>query len=366
MNLYKRSRISSLKLSKTGILSNKKPMDPETDRRGARENYYRIAIACLSFLLLFLLISEARSPSSSIGSFLNDYKLLNPSVAIVDKKNLIVDFQDLRNSLRMKYENRNDFEVAIYFEYLPTGANITVNNDARIWPASLIKIPVAMAAVKKVEKGEWKKDQLITLLEEDKNRAFGELYKTPTGTAFPLNRILHESLVNSDNTAHFMLLRSLSVDELEDVYKHVGLEDVLNEIRHLPAEQQGDNRITAKRYTVFFRSLYNATYLNPEYSEWFLELLKNAPKQLLSQGMPEDTLFVHKTGIRTGEKVWADAGIVYVPGRPYLVTVMVQQKTEGSPKEKEAVHLFKEISEEIYGYVSKAFLEDSSSGPGVR
>lgn len=320
-----------------------------------REIHYRIAIGILGLFAVSLAVAYANASTSSVEKFLSTYKLLNPSAALIDKRNLIVDFQDLRNSLRGKYENRKDYTIAIYFEYIPTGANITVNNDARIWPASLIKIPVAMAIAKKLEKGVWQKTNELVILDEDKDNEFGELYKQPTGTTLPIERVMYESLVNSDNTAHFMLLRNLDASELEDVYTHIGLDDVIDALKRSPKEEEQDNRITAKRYTIFFRSLYNATYLNPDYSEWFLGILKNAPKEFLNLGLPEDILFVHKTGIRIDEKVWADSGIVYIPGRPYLVTVMIQRKAEGMPDEQEIKSLFKEISEEIYHYVSKAY-----------
>lgn len=320
-----------------------------------KEQGYLVVIAILVVVLVITLFFYRKAVNSTIGHFLSTYNLLNPSAALIDKRNLIVDFQGLRNSLRAKYENNKDYTIAIYFEYIPTGANITVNNDARIWPASLIKIPVAMAIVKKLEKGDWKPENELVILDEDKDSEFGNLYQEPTGTTLTIEETVRESIVNSDNTAHFMLLRNLESEELEDVYTHIGLDDVIDTLKKSPKAEELDNRITAKRYTIFFRSLYNATYLNPEYSQWFLNILREAPREYGSKGLPEDVLFVHKTGIRTDEKVWADSGIVYTPGRPYLVTVMIQKKSEGMPEVSEIESLFKEISEEIYNYVTKAY-----------
>lgn len=83
-------------------------------------------------------------------------------------------------------------------------------------------------------------------------------------------------------------------------------------------------------------------------------MLKHAPKEFLSSGLPEDVIFVHKTGTRIDELVRADSGIVYVPGRPYLLTVMIQKKKGGTINEQEVNKIFKSISEEIYTYVVKA------------
>lgn len=280
------------------------------------------------------------------------YPFLNPALSVLDKRNLIVDFQGLRQKLTTTYENRSDYTISVYFEYLPTGANISTNKDERMWPASLIKIPIAMAVMKKVQDGKWKLDNELVILEEDKDSEYGELYKLPAGTTISIKKLLEESLINSDNTAHFVLLRNLEGSELEEVYVHLGMDDIINALKKNKSDDETDNRMTAKRYSIFFRSLYNATFLDQKHSELFLSILEKAPNDFLSQGIPSDIPFVHKTGIRIDERVMADSGVVYVPGRPYILTVMIEQKKEGELDQEEIAKIFKEISEAAYHYVS--------------
>lgn len=309
-----------------------------------------LIVALLLIIIIFLIVFGERATSVSGGR--SDY--LNPSLRILDKRNLIVDFQELREKLQ-RYETRGDYTVSVYFEYLPTGANIAVHKDEKIWPASLIKIPVAMAALKKVEEGKWKLDNELVILGQDKDSEFGDMYKLPTGTSMTIKKFLEESLVNSDNTAHFVLLRNLEGEELEDVFVHLGMDEVIDSLkRDNKNESDVDNRITAKRYSVFFRSLYNSTYFTHENSEMFLEILSGAPDEYLSAGLPSDIPFVHKTGIRIDERVMADSGIVYVPGRPYVLTVMIAQNKEGALDQEEIKKMFEDISREVYYYVSYA------------
>lgn len=285
----------------------------------------------------------------------NEGSFLNPALAVLDKKNLIVDFQGLRDILTTKYEKRSDYTVSIYFEYFPTGANIAIHKDEKIWPASLIKIPVAMAIMKKVNDKKWKLSNELVILDQDKDRDYGVLYQKPSGTTLTVQQFLEESLVNSDNTAHFVLLRNLDASELEDVYIHLGMDDIIDALKKSPTKkQEEDNRMTAKRYSIFFRSLYNATFLDQKHSQLFLNILSNAPRDLLGSGLPSSIPFVHKTGIRVDESVRADSGIVYVPGRPYILTVMIQKKEKEQPNEEEIKKIFKEISEEVYTYVTQA------------
>lgn len=323
------------------------------------KNLVQKYIVVISFIMLgAALIYIGRDEVMKLLRVTNlpSYEYLNPSVTLIEKENLLVNFESLRQYLNKEYGIRDDYLVSIYFEYLPTGANINVNRDERIWPASLIKIPVAMAAMKKVEDKQWKLTNELVILDDDKDTEFGELYKQPSGTTLTVQKTLEESLINSDNTAHFMLLRNISASEIEETYRHLGMDDIIDALKKSPNGQETDNRMTAKRYTIFFRSLYNATYLSPEYSELFLDILRQAPKEHLSFGIPSSVSFVHKTGIRVDEQVWADSGIVYVPGRPYLVTVMVQKKNIKekitSEVTKEVEQIFDDISEEIYTYVT--------------
>jgi beta-lactamase class A len=283
----------------------------------------------------------------------NPFPLLDSAASQVRQNDLLVRFLPLRQKLVAEYTNNPDFNIGLYFEYLPTGSNISVNNDMAMWPASLIKIPVAMAALKKVEKGDWKLENELVILDEDKDSSFGALYKQPTGTPMTIDALLHATLVDSDNTAHFVLLRNLESSELEDVFSHLGLDDVLKTFKNSPNSQTEDNRMTAKTYSVFFRSLFNATYLSPENSERFLSYLTNSGHEYARMGLPLGTTFAHKTGIREDEGVWADSGIVYVPRRPYLLTIMLQKRDPKSTiTEADAAALFKTISSEVYSYVT--------------
>ncbi|KKQ50968.1 MAG: Beta-lactamase [Parcubacteria group bacterium GW2011_GWD2_38_11] len=310
-----------------------------------------VLIAVVSICNVAWMYQNGTSAKYEIAS---KYEFLNPAAMLVDKHDSIVNFQSLRESLQKKYETRDDFLISLYFEYLPTGSNVSINKDEEIWPASLIKIPVAMAAMKKVSDGKWKLSNELVILDEDKDSDFGTMYQLPTGTTMTVETLLKKSLVDSDNTAHFVLLRNLDGGEIEDVYVHLGLDDIIDVIKKTPQGAEVDNRMTAKRYSVFFRSLYNATFLDFEHSQFFMNILKEAPKEYVSLGIPDSVKFVHKTGIRTGDNVRADAGIVYIPNRPYLLTVMLQKKNHIPVEDGEVEKIFEEMSKEIYEYVAQA------------
>ncbi|MDD5463524.1 MAG: class A beta-lactamase-related serine hydrolase [Candidatus Moranbacteria bacterium] len=333
-------------------------MDKKKNKKGILElirGNKKIIVLFLMVVLLVINISVWIHQENVYGKYHSGskYNFLDPSSILINSEDLIVNFQPLRESLTAKYEQNNEYVISLYFEYLPTGANISINKDEKIWPASLIKIPVAMAIMKKIQEGKWKKENELVILDEDKDNSYGTMYQKSSGTPMTIMDLLRESLVNSDNTAHLVLLRNLEGEEIEDIYNHLGLDDIIEGAKKGSDESSMDNRITAKRYSVFFRSLYNSTYLLPEYSQLFLNILKDAPRDLLGGGIPSNVSFVHKTGIRIDDGVRADAGIVYIPNRPYLLTVMVQKKDGTTIVEDEVSNLLKNISGEIYNYVSK-------------
>lgn len=94
-------------------------------------------------------------------------------------RDLLTTVQPVREELNQIFEEQGLSYTSLYFEYLNTGANISVNQDVRILPASLIKVPLAMAVMKKVEKGDWKLYNQLILTKEDRDNEWGDVYKYP-------------------------------------------------------------------------------------------------------------------------------------------------------------------------------------------
>lgn len=265
----------------------------------------------------------------------NNYNFLDPARKLVDKKDLMINVQPLRDYLNNKYEA--DPGISVYFEYLSTGANIAINKDADFFPASLLKVPVAIAAAKKIEKGDWKWDNKLVLMATDKDEKFGDLYKQPTGSIFTIDELVRRSLSDSDNTANLILLRNLELSEINDVYAHMGLEGFL----------ETDGSISAKKYSVILRTLYISSYLSDENSQKLLSYLAAKTfMEYLGSALPENIIFSHKIGIDTEKKIYLDSGIVYMPNRPYILVVMTKSKTEQQAKD-----IMKDISDKVFNYV---------------
>lgn len=293
-------------------------------------------LVILSTALFWTYFFHIPQKLSKAGEDINPkYELLNPARKFVKQENLIVNFQPLRDELKKFEGNKN---ISIYFEYLNTGANISVNKDAEFWPASLLKVPVAMAVAKKVERGEWRWDNKLVLMASDKDEKFGTLYNEPTGSTYTIEELVKRVLVDSDNTANFILVRNLEESEIIGVYDHIGLKDFF----------YASGSIGAKKYSVIFRALYNSSYLSEQNSQKLLGYLSQTQfKNYIQNALPQDVIFSHKIGEDIEKGVYLDSGIVYLKNRPYVLTVMINLKDE-----TEAEGMMKEISGHVYEYVN--------------
>jgi beta-lactamase class A len=235
--------------------------------------------------------------------------------------------------------------LSIYFEVFTTGANISVNPDLRIWPASLAKLPLAMVVMKKIEEGSMKEDTLLEFTKADQDPTDTSGMDQRIGNKFPVKLLVENLLYYSSNPAYFMLKREVTDNELSGIVNAVGLEELFTP----------DGKVSSKEYSRLFRSLYVASYLNQENSQMLLSYMQKSTNEgYLKTGIPEDVPFAHKWGQNLFYNVHSDAGIVYAEKRPYLISVMIEAKDEkNSTATIYSQQLMKEISEKVYKYVKE-------------
>lgn len=290
-----------------------------------------------------------------VGSFVskekvkNNFPLIDMSRNFIPQSDFITNLQPLREKLKEISLEYSKDDVSIYIEFFNTGANISINPDTYIWPASLTKVPVGIVALKKVQDGEWDLDSELVLMSEDVDAGSGDSYSMIAneiiGTRFTIEELLRSLLEDSDNTAYHMLYRNISTNELLDFLGAIGLEDLID----------NKNQMSAKEYSRIFRSLYTASYLDRKHSQLFLEILNESKfTAFLRNSIPEEVPFPHKYGEHAIVNTYSDSGIVYLPNRPYIITVMVRGDIKGdSDKEqRKAADFMNRVSSETYNYLA--------------
>lgn len=286
------------------------------------------------------------SPQTSVDKLA--YSLLDPMRAVQPQEDFIVVFRPLRLKLEELVEKwaKQGIVVAIQMEYLNTGSYLSINQNYRMLPASLTKVPVSMMVLRRIEQGTLNFDQILEIKEEDRDSKWGEMYKLPVGTKLSLREVVEKSLIESDNTAHKMLYRLVGVEEAQDMSQELNLEDLFDK----------EGKISAREYAKLLRSLYTSSYLTPEHSQLLLDLMtRDQVVKFLIRGLGSEVKYAHKFGESSAIYSYLDAGIVYVPNRPYVLVVMVHDEAGKVRMSRELAgeEIFEKVAKLTYDYISR-------------
>lgn len=215
--------------------------------------------------------------------------------------------------------------ASVYYRDLNNGPWFGINQDTTFSAASLLKVPVLIGYFRLARANpQFLKE---TVVYDPKVHFIPNMTPTliiPTpmtpGRAYTVLELLERMITMSDNNAAAMLLY------------HKPEFDVVAELKNMGIPVQVKNEdawITVRGYSSMFRILYNSTYLEPDQSDLALQILTASKfSQGLDSGIDAPHPIAHKFGERTiGDlRQFHDCGIVYYPGRPYLLCVMTRGK----------------------------------------
>jgi beta-lactamase class A len=304
--------------------------------------YFRIGIiivAVVSVIANGILVFELLQPDGAIR-LRQKYSLLAPRILTEAPTDTLINFLPLRSTLR-EYVTPFADKFAFYFEYLPTGTSIGVNEKLDFTAASLIKVPTVMAYYRQMEKRGFSIDgQSVKLEQQYIDKGSGTLWKRGVGAIVTLNEAVRLALVESDNTATFVIASVLDQTSFDEVYEGLDINFV----------KIGANiNISPKSYTSVLKALYFSAILSKDHSQEILSMLtKTSFSDKLVAGIPQGITVAHKIGIVSNQDVFHDCGIVYVPSRPYILC-MFSQAPEDVTRER-----MRNISRMVYEYVVSA------------
>jgi beta-lactamase class A len=237
--------------------------------------------------------------------------------------------------------------ISVYLRLMNNGPWIGINEDAFYSPASLLKVPLLIAVLKRAETEDTLLKQRILYdkpLETELSSDFIGSKSLKVGSTYTVDELLEYMIIYSDNNARLILMNLVGDQCLLNVESDLGV--------NLSNKDLSIDFISVKEYSSFFRILYNASYLNRNMSEKALELLSRVQfNEGIPKKLPKDIKISHKFGERAfGDsdiKQLHDCGIVYVPGNPYLLCIMTKG-TDFDP----LIKIISDISEIVYKNVS--------------
>jgi len=304
------------------------------------------------FIINFINIEKLKESiitlnSTTTTTTTNQFDLLSPSIAQLNvaefleiKKTYTVSYSPLKANISLLFSDKND-NFGLYVEDLTTGSWFGINERENFFPASLLKVPILIAVLKKVELGEINLSDIKTLQENDLSYTYGTLYTKGAGYNLTVHDLLKYLVNQSDNTAQRVLRRELSEKDIDEAIIAMGLTapPTLNSTEIY--------MLSPKIYSNIFRSLYYSTYLRRPFSQLALTLMSETIfNWQVEAGLPEEIQYSHKIGIWASLGYYHDCGIVYLPQKHYLICMMSKNSTP-----EESSYFMRKVSEEIYTYM---------------
>lgn len=301
-------------------------------------------IACLCIGIGSFLVGRNANPefkrTPENQETAKDYPLLAKRLFIENPSDNRINFSPLRSAVKQYFED-NNLNGSLYFEYLPTGTSIRVNEDSRFRGASLIKLPVAMELYKAQEIGKVNLDQKVRLKPEWLNSEYGTLYQKGAGYELSYRDAAKIMLTESDNTA-LRAVASVTESALQNYDRAFGALD----IDYSPSRDDGVD-IGTRSYSSFLKCLYFACYNNKKDSQELLTYLTETKfDSRIKAGIDDKSIPVaHKIGTYNAQ-VQSDCGIVYLENNNYALCIMLTGDNNPATDSHMA-----ELSSMIYTYL---------------
>jgi beta-lactamase class A len=194
--------------------------------------------------------------------------------------------------------------------------------DTTAFPtASTIKLAILYELLKQADEGQLSLDAVAPM---DRSRAVpgGLLYELTTPSLSPRDLAV-AMILQSDNTATNVLIDRVGMAAVNRRMAALGL--IGTELRRhmidLEAARRGhENVSTPADLARLLLAFHRGEGLTPRSQAVALEILQKPKRTPIRSGVPPEVVVASKSGELEG--VRADAGIVYVPARPYVFVAM--------------------------------------------
>ena len=322
-----------------------------------------IASTLLVGVAAYLLTVYSRSSS-------NDFKVINsqnanPSIASCNLKRINVqgykfvkpvllleadceasDLYPLKNELEGIISNFQTKELitnaSVFIFDMNRSEWTGVNTEMQFQPGSLIKVPLAISVMKKLEEKKIKLTEKITANTTLNVHQTFNSNSIVSGNTYTIEDLLKYSLAFSDNSATQLLNSYVDLNQFKKVFTDLGIAE--------PNVADLNYTISAKDYTKFIRVLYNGGYVHRQHSEKILELMHESSfKEGILASISKDAIASTKFGESKKGNLHQihETGVVYVNNTAYVITIM----TEGKDVMK-LPSVVKEISKTVFDKMS--------------
>jgi beta-lactamase class A len=256
----------------------------------------------------------------------------------------------LRNQIE-QIANAAQGRVGVAATLLETGESVALNADQQFPMQSVYKLPIAMAVLDRVDRGEFKLEQKIRV---EKSDLVGEGQRSPIrdrhpdGAELSINDLLRFMVSDSDGTACDVLLKNIAQPDSVMSYLHaLGVNGVI--VANTEKEFGADNSLqyrnwaTPESMLILLCALQESRTLSQPSRALLMKLLMESPTgpKRLKGLLPAGASVAHKTGtsgtVNDLTAATNDVGLITLPNRRHLAIAVFVSDSKADVATREGV-----------------------------
>ena len=246
-------------------------------------------------------------------------------------------------------------DIGIYVKNLRTGKTVSINADTVFPTASIVKVPILLGIMDKLQKGELKYDQEIAYKDSLLYEGEDILGSFKDNEKIALKKVVMLMMTTSDNTAS-LWLQSLGGKgtRINEILDSLGLKSTRVNSRTLGREnnrtQYGWGQTTPSEMANLFERIYNYQIISPAISEKMLRIMGRNfwDAEALSQIPPTIEVFCKNGAVNASRSEVLLANAVH---NPYIFSIFTKNNKDVSwGDSNEAWVLTRKISKLLWNY----------------
>jgi beta-lactamase class A len=277
--------------------------------------------------------------------------LIFPTVLFAQKKD-----KKLQAQIQALTKDFNG-EMGVYVKSLKTGKTVELNADTIYPTASMVKVPILLGIMDKIEKKELTYHQSLTYSDSLLYAGEDILGSFKNGEKIELSKVIMLMLTTSDNTASLWLQKYAGTGSaINEVLQKNGFENTRVNSRTVGREANrnmyGWGQTTPKEMSIILEKLYKGKFFNDSASSKMLRLLGRNywDEEAISQ-IPSTIFVASKSGAVDASR---SETLLVMAKEPYIFTVCTKNNKDKSwEASNEAWVVTRKISKLLYEHFSK-------------
>lgn len=235
---------------------------------------------------------------------------------------------------------------------LESGREVLINPDEVFPTASVIKVGVLVELIRAAAEGRCRLDERIVVTPADRVGGSGVLTHADDPVSLTLKDLANLMIVVSDNVATNICIERAGMSKVNALFKELGLEHttLARKMMDDAAVRAGEENVATPRELMkLMSSLHECEHhtgrpVSCEDAGEVLRILRKPKDEPIRRLLPPDLAVAGKPGRVDGAA--ADAAVIYLDDRPYVLTVMTKYVTGNEGEE-----FIARASKVIYDYL---------------